>query len=199
MALLRLERFAPDLLSPFDLSIEAGECFSLTGPSGTGKSLLLRAVADLDPHQGEAWLENKPAREFTPPEWRRQVAYLPAESHWWTPVVGDHFREPNTALVEALGLPAGVFDWKVARLSSGERQRLAVARLLGIRPRVLLLDETTANLDGSNTERVEKVISSYLAETNAAVLWVSHDPVQRHRVARRHLEIFDGRIEEREP
>lgn len=197
MALLKLENFAPDVLAPFDLSVESGESLSLTGPSGSGKSLLLRAVADLDPHQGEAWLDGRASHDFTPPQWRRQVGYLPAESHWWSPLVGDHFPDPDAALVQALGLPPEVFDWKVGRLSSGERQRLAVARMLGARPRVLLLDETTANLDGINTDRVEKVIRDYQDATGAALLWVSHDPAQRERVARRHLEIHNGRLEER--
>jgi ABC-type iron transport system FetAB ATPase subunit len=199
MTHLRLEDFAPELLAPCNLSIGPGETVTLTGPSGSGKTLFLRAVADLDPHQGEAWLDDTPAREFAPPDWRRQVAYLPAESHWWAPRVGDHFENRDAALVEALGLPGTVFDWTVSRLSSGERQRLATARMLSIQPRVLLLDEVTANLDGTNTQRVETVIRNYQAATDAAIIWATHDPEQRARVGQRHFVIHEHRIEEESP
>lgn len=199
MTMLRLEDFAPHLLAPCNLTIGTGETITLTGPSGSGKSLFLRAVADLDPHQGEAWLDDRPARDFSPPDWRRQVAYLPAESHWWSKRVGDHFATEDTALVEALGLPAAVFDWTVSRLSSGERQRLATARMLSVQPRVLLLDEVTANLDKHNAQRVEQMIHDYQTAVGAPALWVSHDPEQRDRVGRRHLVIHEQRIEEAGP
>ena len=195
----RHKESAPEPLASCDLSLEPGETLTLTGPSGSGKSLFLRAVADLDPHQGEAWLDGKACAEFSPPQWRRRVAYLPAESHWWARTVGEHFSDPDPSLVEALGLPAAVFDWKVSRLSSGERQRLATARLLSIRPQVLLLDEITANLDRPNTERVERLIRDYQAANQAPAFWVSHDPEQRARVGTRHLVIEDGRIGESGP
>jgi putative ABC transport system ATP-binding protein len=72
----------------------------------------------------------------------------------------------------------------ISRLSTGERQRLALARLLALRPQVLLLDEATANLDPSNRDRVEDLIQYYRREQGAAVLWVSHDPDQRRRLTR---------------
>jgi len=199
MSVLRLEAFAPDLLEPCNLAVGAAETVTLTGPSGSGKSLFLRAAADLDPHKGEIWLDEKPARHFPAPEWRRQVAYLPAESHWWAAEVGDHFTNRDEALVGALGLPGEAFGWTVSRLSSGERQRLAVARMLSIRPHALLLDEVTANLDPANTLRVERVIRTYQAATDSPALWVSHDPEQRARIGRRHLVIHDRRIEEAGP
>jgi putative ABC transport system ATP-binding protein len=86
----------------------------------------------------------------------------------------------------------------VARLSSGERQRFALLRLLANRPRVLLLDEPTANLDPDNVIRVEKLVATYMAAEGAGVLWVSHDPLQTTRVARRTLWMEAGRLS-REP
>lgn len=196
MSILRLEAFAPDLLAPCDLDVGPGETLTLTGPSGSGKSLFLRAVADLDPHRGEAWLDGRACSDHLPHEWRLRVAYLPAESHWWARKVSEHFIDRNSALVEAVGLPPEVFDWNVSRLSSGERQRLATARMLSVKPQVLLLDEITANLDRPNTERVERVIRDYQAANHAPVLWVSHDPEQRDRVGQRHLVIKNNQIEE---
>ena len=193
---LRLKAFGPDLLEPCDLAVEAGQTLTLTGPSGSGKSLFLRAIADLDPHRGEAWLDDRACSAFPPPLWRRNVAYLPAESHWWATKVGDHFEDRNADMVEALGLKGDVFDWSVSRLSSGERQRLAVARLLAIEPRVLLLDEPTANLDRDNTTHVEQVIHDYQQTQNATVIWVSHYPEQRQRLGGRHLRIENHAIAE---
>lgn len=199
MASLRLDAFCPTLLDPCDLRIEAGQTLTLTGPSGSGKSLFLRAIADLDPHRGEAWLDDRACSAFPPPQWRRNVAYLPAESHWWGTSVGDHFEHRDTGMIEALGLPDNVFGWTVSRLSSGERQRLAVARLLAIEPRVLLLDEPTANLDRDNTARVERVILDYQQAQNATVIWVSHYPEQRERLGGRHLRIENHTVTEEGP
>ena len=70
-------------------------------------------------------------------------------------------------------------------------------RLLSNRPRVLLLDEPTANLDPENTRRIEAVIKEYLGSHDAAVIWVSHDGEQVGRVANRRYDVLDGRLQER--
>lgn len=199
MSRLELVGFRGGRLAPLDLAIEGGECVTLSGPSGSGKTLLLRAVADLDPHDGEARVDGERQDQLSGPEWRRRVGFLPAESHWWYPRVGDHFNGPAEPLVAALGLPGEALDWEVERLSSGERQRLALARLLAGEPRVLLLDEATANLDPESTERVERLIDDYRVKTGAAVLWVSHDRGQRARVAGRSLVIDGERLREETP
>lgn len=199
MARLRLDAFHPHLLSPSDLAVDGGVTVTLTGPSGSGKSLFLRAIADLDPHGGTAWLDGKRCDEFTPPEWRRHVSYLPAESHWWSDRVGDHFSARDDTVLDALALSPGVLDSPVSRLSSGERQRLAVARLLAVAPHVLLLDEPTANLDRANTGRVEQVIGDYQGDTGASIIWVTHDPDQRQRLGGIHWAISDNRVREQDP
>ena len=196
MGRLRLEDFQPRLLAPCDLEIEAGETATLSGPSGSGKSLFLRAIADLDPHGGTAWLDGRPCADFAPPDWRRNVGYLPAESHWWAERVSDHLAARDESVIDALGLPIAVYDWPVSRLSSGERQRLAIARLLAVRPRVLLLDEPTANLDRANTARVEESVRDYQQETGAGIIWVSHDPEQRQRLGGARWLIAEGAIRE---
>jgi ABC-type iron transport system FetAB ATPase subunit len=181
-------------VGPVSFAVEPGECVSLWGPSGAGKSLLLRACADLDPHEGEVSLDTTPQSSISGPDWRRQVGYLPSESAWWEATVGEHMTVDADALA-ALGFGADVLDWEVARLSSGERQRLALLRLLAGAPRALLLDEPTANLDPDATEAVEGLLARYAAEHAAPLLWVSHDAEQRQRVAARSLRIVNGRLE----
>jgi len=195
MAGLRLEGIRTTVLEPVDLDVPAGELTFVSGPSGSGKSLLLRAVADLDPHDGEAWLGVTARSSLPAPEWRRRVGLLPAESHWWGELVGDHFAADAGELLDRLGFGPDVLGWTVARLSTGERQRLALARLLANGPEVLLLDEATANLDPTNRDRVEAIVEDYRRDHGVAVLWVSHDPEQRRRLRGRRLVIRERRLE----
>ena len=195
--LLKLNGLHTQRIGPLDLCLQAGELIQITGASGAGKSLLLRAIADLDPNSGQMWLAGQERSHITPMAWRRQVAYVPAETAWWAASVQEHFPEGwahDLALVwlERMSLPHAALDWEVERLSSGERQRLGLLRALLNRPRVLLLDEPTANLDLDNTRRIERAVRAYISECEAAALWVSHDTLQRGRLGGRILEIEAG-------
>lgn len=181
-------------LEPASFTLAAGECAGVSGPSGAGKTLLLRALADLDPHEGEVRLDGVPARRIPPPVWRRRVGLLAAESAWWGERVRDHFQGDPAAGLERLGLPAAALDWDVRRLSTGERQRLALLRLLENRPEVLLLDEPTANLDDAGRARVEALIRDYREAGGVAVVWVAHDTDQLARVATHRLRMDAGRL-----
>ncbi len=192
MPQLRLEQFSPLILDPLDLVIDEGETVTLSGPSGSGKSQLLRAIADLDLHNGTAWLGDTAADEMPAPRWRGKVGYLPAESSWWEELVGDHFAEAPQ--LDALGLAETILHSPVAHLSSGERQRLAVLRMLQQQPQILLLDEPTANLDPHHTRLVEEWILKYQQQCSAPILWVTHDPEQRQRVGMRHFEIHHKQV-----
>jgi ABC-type iron transport system FetAB ATPase subunit len=196
---------------PFSFAVELGECLALSGPSGCGKTLLLRALADLDPAEGTVWLDGKNRNEMPAPQWRRNVGWLPAEGVWWFDHVGDHFPTlgkeealaPRSAVpqrscfqtLEKLGFQRDVLGWRIERLSTGEKQRLALFRLLRNEPQVLLLDEPTAALDVSNVWKVEEVIADYRKEAGAAVVWVSHNPEQIARVADRHWVFKNGGLE----
>jgi ABC-type sulfate/molybdate transport systems ATPase subunit len=192
---LRLEALHPAQLSPVTLHVPAGRCLALHGPSGAGKSLLLRAIADLDPNTGEAWLGETARSSVPAPQWRRRVVLVPAESHWWADTVGAHAERWDGELLRNLGFGEEVLGWQVSRLSSGERQRLALARALALEPEALLLDEPTANLDAQNTERMEAVLADYRSARGIPVLWVSHDAGQRARVADRQVRIAGGTLE----
>jgi ABC-type iron transport system FetAB ATPase subunit len=200
-----MEKPAPDGFSIVDLgvhtlrhvhlSLEPGQCVGLTGASGSGKSLFLRALADLDPHAGGMYLDGVAAERIPAPQWRRQVGLLPAESAWWHDAVGPHFESVPQAWLDELGFDGDVMNWQISRLSSGERQRLALLRLLVQRPRVLLLDEPTANLDRKNTRSVESLLSRYRRQHSVMTIWVSHDPEQLRRNCAPVFTIAGSRLE----
>jgi len=192
--LLRVVDLRIHHIGPIRIEADAGGCLGICVPSGSGKSLFLRALADMDPHEGAVLLDGMAQDQMTAPQWRRQVALLPAESVWWFDTVGEHFASPEASAWQRMGFTAQIFSSPVSRLSSGERQRLALLRLLENRPSLLLLDEPTSNLDETNSARVEELIQSYRKETGAAVLWVSHQKAQLARVADRILNMSDGRL-----
>jgi len=178
---------------PADFSLRGGEIIAVRGPSGSGKSLMLRAIADLDPAEGEVSLDGTKRARIPAPEWRRRVAFVPAESGWWDDRVREHFPDGggDTALIEALGLDPAALDWEVRRLSTGERHRLAIARALALEPGVWLFDEPTAALDAEAAGRVEAVICQG-RDRGAAILLVTHDDAQAARLADRTLTMADG-------
>lgn len=196
--LLQINQLSRLMIGPLSLVVDEGDCLCIAGVSGSGKSLLLRAIADLDPHEGQVVLQGEAAATILPNVWRTRIGLLPPESSWWLPRVADHFREGTPVPLDHIGLSAAIMGQPVARLSSGEKQRLALMRLLANRPQVLLLDEPTANLDRENTRRVEAVITEYRRAHKAAVIWVSHDPDQITRVANRYYELTNGALQSRQ-
>ena len=187
-------------IGPVDLRVEAGECVSVMGASGAGKSVLLRMVADLDPRAGEALLDGQPCSAMPAPAWRRQVTYVPAESGWWAETVAEHFAPDADlpALLPTLGLDAALAQAPVVRCSTGERQRLALLRALQPGNRVLLLDEPTSGLDDAARALVEQLLQSRLA-AGVAVLMVTHDAAQAQRLAHRHFELVGGQLQPARP
>jgi ABC-type multidrug transport system ATPase subunit len=183
---------------PTNFVLHGGEVVAVRGPSGSGKSLMLRAVADLDPAGGEVTLDGVPRSQIAAPEWRRRVAFVPAESGWWDDRVGAHFSTgegagEGAALIEALGIDPAALGWEVRRLSTGERHRLAIARALALKPKVWLLDEPTAALDAEAADLVEAVIRQG-RDRGAAILLVTHDGGQAARLADRVLVMDGGRL-----
>ena len=178
-----------------DLELAEGQCISLGGPSGAGKSILMRAIADLDPNEGEVSLAGQLRESIPAPSWRRQVVYLPAEAGWWADRVGGHFPDPDLAvpLMMRLGLSQEVLEWEVARLSTGEKQRLALTRALLASPKVLLLDEPTSGLDPDAAAKVETMLHERLAE-GTAIMLVTHDTKQARRMASRHFRMEAGAL-----
>lgn len=185
------------MIGPVSFDLADGECVAITGPSGAGKSVLLRAIADLDPNDGAVLAGDLQRSKTDAPQWRKQVAMLPAESGWWHERVGSHFQNPEAtgAQLPKVGLPKDAMGWEVARLSTGEKHRLALLRCLEANPGVLLLDEPTAALDHDTTLMIEALLEELLAD-GTSILIVTHDEAQAKRIATRRLHLADGRLRE---
>lgn len=188
------------LLHDCHLTASGGEVVALRGASGSGKSALLRAIADLDPNDGDVRLDDVSRSAMTGPQWRRNVRYAAAETAWWADGVGEHFRAPGRAvpMAEDVGLPADCMTWQVARLSTGEKQRLGFLRAVEDKPRVLLLDEPTAALDAQAEAAVERLIQHQRSEGTAIIL-VTHSDAQAERLADRRMRIENGRLSDERP
>ena len=167
-------------LAPLSFEVPESQALAVSGPSGSGKTRLLRALADLDPGEGEVWWRDARRRSTPAPEWRRRVGLLPAEPRFWHSSVRSHFPDAPEAVdgldreLAALRLDPEIPGADPQRLSTGERSRLALLRLLLRFPEVLLLDEPSANLDRESRELVIARIHRYRRERRASVVWVSH-------------------------
>lgn len=200
------------LLEGVSLELAPGEVLALAGPTGAGKTVLLRALALLDPvDAGEVCWQGQGVPGEGVPAFRRQVIYLHQRSPLFEGTVEENLLRP-LALAAHRGrrfdrrrlcgwlaeLGRGeAFLAKAQRdLSGGESQVVALLRALQLEPRVLLLDEPTAALDRETAARAEALLTGWLGEAPAerALIWVSHDPAQLERVASRALQLRAGRL-----
>jgi ABC-type iron transport system FetAB ATPase subunit len=143
-------------------------------------------------------LDGKDRRSFSPPAWRRRVVYSAAEPGWWHDTAAPHFppgaaRDAAHALMPRLGLAPVLLESPIVRLSTGERQRLALIRALALDPPVLLLDEPTGALDQDSTARVEALLRECLAAGTTIVL-VTHSPEQAARLGQQQFRMQQRRL-----
>jgi ABC-type lipoprotein export system ATPase subunit len=201
-------------LSGVDLDIGAGEMVALLGPSGMGKSTLLRLLAGLmRPSAGRIWVGDAELSRLTATELQElratEVSYvlqetgrnlLPfataAENVWFAQRGGRRQRRrPVPEPVELLGMLglAGVAHRRVAELPRGEQQLVALAAGVGSSPRLLLADEPTSQLESSAGRRVVSLLQTINEELGTTVVLVTHDPEVAGAFART-VVIRDGRV-----
>ena len=188
--LLKIEAIeAKGMANPVTFNVGQGELWMLSGVSGVGKSQFLKALADLIPHSGEAWLNGIAQEAICPATWRGKVMYFAAETAWWLDSMSAHFESPpSEALLHSIGLTQSILERHPDDCSSGEKQRLALLRGLALQPAILLLDEITANLDFDSTLKVEQLLQSYLQPEGIqpiperAIIWITHDVMQGKRL-----------------
>ncbi len=193
--MLEIKSVRSEIFGPLNLHLEAGQCAAILGKSGSGKSLFLRAIADLDPNEGQVWLNGIERSAMPAFEWRRKLVLVPAESGWWADTVGEHLARTDETdqLLADLDFPSEVLNWQVSRLSTGERQRLAIIRALALKPIALMLDEPTAALDPEATARVEKLIEQQMG-LGVCVILITHDAEQAARLAGVTYLLADGKL-----
>lgn len=191
--ILELKQLQVGTAPPLNLAVKSGECLVIDGPSGSGKSRLLRAIADLDQSLGLKTLNSISSNDIPPNEWRQKVGLLAAEPVWWAETVADHFAA-DWQHAERIGIAPALFGQPIQQLSSGERQRMALLRAINAEPQILLLDEPTSQLDERNTLLVEALLTELLDRKTVGIIWVSHDEAQRSRLAGRSLRLSLGEV-----
>jgi ATP-binding cassette subfamily B protein len=177
------------VLEGLELDVEAGETLVVVGPTGAGKSTVAKLVARFyDPVAGEVRIDGVDLRDVTLTSLRRQLGVVPQEPFLFHGTVRDNllFARPGAteaelvAACEAVGiselvtrLPQGL-DTPVhergVSLSAGERQLLSLGRAFLARPRVLVLDEATSNIDPASEARVERALDALLEGRTAVVI-----------------------------
>lgn len=186
------------VLDGVNLDLPAGQVALLTGGNGSGKTTLLRCVAGLASHRGEVWVDGEPLGSS--PATRARVGYLPQTvglPAWATVAeVLDLFATLRGTDGTAVPLPDGFLpprDQPTGQLSGGQRQRVALAVALLGDPRLLLLDEPTANLDDDGRQLLLEVLRA-LRERGAAILVAAPSPGDLAGLPDRTLRLSDGRI-----
>lgn len=201
-------RFGPvAALDGVDLSVGDGEIVALMGPSGSGKSTLLRVIAGLqEPDDGDVRWDGRSILDV-PPHRRRfgmmfqDYALFPHRSVEQNVAFGlrmqqlpaDEVERRTAEALELVGL-SGYGPRPVSTLSGGEQQRVALARTLAPRPRLILLDEPLGALDRALRERLVDEMRDIFDEIGATALYVTHDRDEGFAIADRVGVIDEGRI-----
>jgi sulfonate transport system ATP-binding protein len=180
------------VLAGVDLDVRAGEFVALLGASGSGKTTILRTIAELDTEAtGEFLLPEDQAVVF------QEHRLLPWVSVWKNVAVGlprSGAKARSLAALAEVGLTDRADSWP-GTLSGGEAQRVALARALVRQPSMLLLDEPFASLDALTRLRMQQFVARLCAQHGFAVLLVTHDVDEALMLADRALVLETGRIE----
>jgi len=202
------------VLEDVSLSVAPGESVAIMGPSGSGKSTLLNILGTLEsPTSGTVRLDGADPFALDEKALARfrglQVGFVFQEHHLLpqcsalenvllptlvqTP--SDDVIARARMLLERVGLNDRM-EHRPAELSGGERQRAAIARALVNRPKLLLADEPTGNLDRTNADRVGELLASLVESERVMLVIVTHSDALAARFARR-MELNEGRLSQR--
>ncbi|NKJ67874.1 ABC transporter ATP-binding protein [Vibrio chemaguriensis] len=198
------------VLEVVDFTLNTGASVALTGASGSGKSTLLNIIAGFEPlSEGELWLDGDNTTAWKDPQWSRfrhqKLGVIFQQFNLLTPLnVQQNIAFPLHLnqkkwndwcdyLVETLGI-CQLLDRHVSALSGGQQQRVAIARALAHKPKLLLADEPTGNLDQKAGLEVMKLLSEITTQGNTAVLLVTHSP-ECAEFMQTQLRLKDGRLQ----
>jgi putative ABC transport system ATP-binding protein len=194
------------LVEDATFEVRTGEVLAIVGPSGSGKSSLLRLLNRLDePTSGTVYVEGIDYRHIAPRELRRKLGMVNQRPYLFPGTVEDNLQfgplqrgeslshDVIEQLLSRVGLK-GYASRNVANLSGGEAQRVSVARTLANSPLVLLLDEPTSALDETSKLEVESSIQNVVHDQGLTCVLVTHDTAQAMRLAERAILLEAGRI-----
>jgi phospholipid/cholesterol/gamma-HCH transport system ATP-binding protein len=204
------------VLRGVDLLVEEGETLALLGPSGTGKSVLIKhAIGLLQPDEGDVLVDGisiANASEKQLRDVRRRIGYVfqnaalfdsltVAENLWLAQTDDREVRRPKACCKEAEELlrrvnldPAQVMQKYPGELSGGMRKRVGVARAIAHRPRYLLWDEPTTGLDPVNADTIDELILELGRQPRVTSIVVTHDLDTAFEVGDRIALLYDGRV-----
>jgi putative ABC transport system ATP-binding protein len=194
------------IVQDVSLEVYCGELLGLVGPSGSGKSSLLRLLNRLDePTTGTVFLEDLDYRQIAPQELRRRIGMVTQRPFLFPGDIASNLRfgpaqrgetlpdSEIASLLERVGL-AGFAARNVANLSGGEQQRVSLARALANQPEILLLDEPTSALDEQAKGGIEALIRNLVSANSYTFVLVTHDRDQARRLCDRVAAIEAGRL-----
>lgn len=199
------------LLHPTTAAVPAGARIALSGASGSGKSVLMRALASIEPIQsGEICYRGTSISAIHPEAWRQHIALISQTALMVQGTAEDNLRLPyqfqyhrgrrfdrqfHLQHLEALGKTAALLEQDAAKLSGGERQLINLLRALQLQPDILLLDEPTAALDAGSKAQVEALIARWHnAHPERAYIWISHDASEAAAVGSTHWHMQAGKL-----
>lgn len=195
------------ILSHLDFSVNKGEHITVTGPSGGGKSTLLKVIASmLTQTEGSIIYKGKNIQEINPIEYKEKVSYLFQNPALFDSTVKDNLAFPSSIrddkfdeaksiqLLERVSLDKSYLSKQVKELSGGEKQRIALIRNILYKPDILLLDEVTSSLDMENKNILHDIIGELNDKDKITILSVSHDEEEIKR-ANRVIRIIDGKVD----
>ena len=204
-------------LREVDFAAHQGDFVVINGPSGSGKTTFLNLVSAIDrPSSGDVWIEGVATKSQTDralAQLRRSkiglvfqsfnlIPVLSAAENVEYPLLIQHLpKSERRNRVEAILEEVGLADLALRRpseLSGGQRQRVAIARSLVTRPKMVLADEPTANLDSETGKQVMELMRGLNDEHCVVFIVVTHDPAVA-AYARRRIRILDGQLIEGEP
>lgn len=200
------------LLADVSLALRAGDRLGLVGPTGAGKTVLLRALARLDPlSAGELFWQGNSVQGSGVPPFRTRVMYLhqrpvlvegSVEANLRCPFALKHHRHRRfdrqrvADWLQRLDRPESFLAKRHQDLSGGEAQLAGLLRAVQLDPQVLLLDEPTAALDRHSAALVERFVADWLVDRpdERAFVWVSHNTQQTERMCERIIQMNDGHV-----
>ena len=195
------------ILNDINLAVPAQAQLTVTGPSGGGKSTLLRLMAGMiSKTSGDLQFDGQPIECYEPTWYRRQVSYCFQQPTLFGKTVADNLAFPYQirklpmdqqhveAALDYVGLSASLLTEAIDDLSGGERQRVALIRNILFLPKILLLDEVTAGLDADNKAIIHRWLTHLNRDRQVTTIMITHD-AEEIQAAQQLVRVKNGQLE----